>query len=188
MQTPLQITFRGMAPSEALEADIRERAGKLERLYSRISGMKVVIEQVERRHLQGNHFQVHVDLVVPGRELVASRDATTDGRHEDAFVAVGDAFSAVRRRLQDHARRQRGEEKHHEGFAHGKVLSLSPKDGRGVIEDSQGREVQFTRNSVVDGAFHRLEVGDEVRFSEAEGTEFPTASTVHVVGKHHYVD
>ena len=31
MQVPLQVSFRGMAASEALEADIRERLDKLER-------------------------------------------------------------------------------------------------------------------------------------------------------------
>ena len=36
MQLPLQITFRDMEPSEAVEANIRERAERLERFYDHI--------------------------------------------------------------------------------------------------------------------------------------------------------
>jgi len=43
MQLPLQISFRDIPPSAAVEAKIRERADKLERYYDRINGCRVVI-------------------------------------------------------------------------------------------------------------------------------------------------
>jgi hypothetical protein len=35
--------------------------------------------------------------------------------HEDVYVPLHDAFDAARRQVDDHARAQRGEVKHHEG-------------------------------------------------------------------------
>ena len=44
MEKPLEITFRGLAPSPAIEANVRERAAKLERFFTDILSMQVVIE------------------------------------------------------------------------------------------------------------------------------------------------
>ena len=43
----------------------------------------------------------------------------------------------------------------------------------------------FHRNSVTDGKFDDLKVGQEVRFSEEAGTKGPQATFVRPVGKHH---
>jgi cold shock CspA family protein len=52
---------------------------------------------------------------------------------------------------------------------------------------ANGNEIYFHRNSVTDGAFEKLEVGDEVRFvaPHSESAEGPQASTVVALGKHH---
>ena len=98
MQKPLQITFRDMEPSEALEARIRAKAGKLDQIEHRITGCHVVVERLSARHRSGNDFAVRIDLRVPGREIVV------DGvRHEDAYVAVRDAFEAATRMLHEAA-------------------------------------------------------------------------------------
>jgi len=108
MQVPLQITFRQMETSPALEARIRQRAGELEQYCDRITACHVTVEaQHKRRHHQGNLFQVSIDLVVPGQEIAASSGRDLDHAHEDAHVAVRDAFDALRRRLEDHMRTAR---------------------------------------------------------------------------------
>ena len=43
----------------------------------------------------------------------------------------------------------------------------------------------FHKNSVVDTAFDKLDIGTEVRFVEEMGELGPQASTVHPIGKHH---
>jgi cold shock CspA family protein len=102
-------------------------------------------------------------------------------------VAVRDAFDAVRRQLEDHVRRRRGDVKTHDAPSHGRVASLFAERDYGFIEASDGSEVYFHRNSVVGGGFDKLAVGDEVRFSfhAEEGEKGPQASTVVAVGKHH---
>jgi cold shock CspA family protein len=55
----------------------------------------------------------------------------------------------------------------------------------GRIRTDDGREIYFHRNSVINGGFDRLEIGDQVRFNEGQGDVGPQATTVKVAGKHH---
>ena len=109
MQIPLQITIRDMEHSDALEAHIREKASKLDELFDRIVSCRVVVEMPHKHHHQGKQFNVRIDIGVPGSEIVVNRD-----NHEDVFVALRDAFDAAKRRLEDYARKIRGDVKKHE--------------------------------------------------------------------------
>jgi len=113
MQIPLEIKFRRMEPSEAVEANIREKVAKLERHYDRIVSCRVVVEAPHRRQSKGKLFAVTVNVAVPGKELVVNHTGSKDRAHEDAYVAIRDAFAAAGRQLEDHARKVRGEVKTH---------------------------------------------------------------------------
>jgi cold shock CspA family protein len=182
MQVPLQISFRNMPPSPAVEADIREKTAKLEEFYDRITSVRVVVETPHRQHRQGKLFHVRVDVRVPGRELVVRREPAQHHEYEDVHVAVRDAFDAAKRQIEDYAREMRGTVKTHDAPPQGRIVRLDPEGGYGFIAASDAREVYFHRNSLVDAEFDRLRVGDEVRFAEELGEEGPQASTVHLVG------
>jgi len=183
MQVPLQISFRDMEPSAAVEDKIRERAAKLDRYYERIMGCRVVVEAPHRRHHQGKLYHVRVDLTVPQGELVVSREPVDHHAHEDVYVAIRDAFDAAQRRLADYARRQRGDIKVREAPPVVRVSRLFPTEGYGFIATPDGREIYFHRNSVVNDAFDRLQAGSEVQYVEEQGEKGPQASTVRLVGK-----
>jgi cold shock CspA family protein len=100
-------------------------------------------------------------------------------------VTVHEAFDAARRRLEDFAREQRGTVKAHDVPAHGEVVELST-EGYGFIQSGEQR-LYFNRASVLDDAFDDLTVGAAVAFVEEKGEKGPQASTVRVLGKHHYV-
>jgi ribosomal subunit interface protein len=104
----LQISFHGLPHSDALQQAIRERATKLEHFYDRIASCRVVVELAGHHKQHGNQYNVRVDLKVPGSEL-----AVTHEQSEDAQAAVRDAFDAVRRKLEDYVRKQRGDVKQH---------------------------------------------------------------------------
>jgi len=70
MKIPTQVTFRGFPHSEAVEANVRQKAEKLDRFYPNIKGCHVVLEAQHRYHQHGYLYHVSVDLTVPGRELV----------------------------------------------------------------------------------------------------------------------
>jgi ribosomal subunit interface protein len=113
MEIPVQVTFRNMSTSNALEAAVREKVAKLERFHPRILGCRVAVEAARHRHTKGNVFRVRIDVIVPHGEVVASSDTTAPAPHENAYMALRDAFHEVRRRLEDHAQRLRGEVKAH---------------------------------------------------------------------------
>ena len=121
MKLTPEITFRGMTRSEALEVDIRRKIEKLDRFFEHVMSCSVVVESQHRHHHKGNLYHVRVTLTVPGQELVASRDPEKHQAHEDAYVAVRDAFDAVRRQLEDYARKLRGDVKQHALPAHGRI-------------------------------------------------------------------
>jgi ribosomal subunit interface protein len=184
---PVQITFRDMPASEAVQQRILKKAEGLERYYERIVGCRVMVEESGKHRRNGRLFHVRVDLTVPGGELVVNRDPPRNQGHEDVYVAIRDAFDAARRQLEDFAQRQRREQKVHVAPPHGLVTQLEPQEGYGFIRSEDGIEVYFHRNALGDGAFERLEVGQQVRFAlhEDETRDGPQASSVTPIGKHH---
>lgn len=187
MKQPLQINFRDIPPSEAVEARVREKAAGLDKFYDQIMTCRVMIEAPHGHHHKGNLYHIGIDLTVPNGEIVINRDPKDHHAHEDVYVAIRDAFDAARRKLQDYARIQRGDVKSHEKPPHGTVSELVPHEDFGRIQTSDGREIYFHRNSFIDGDFDNLEIGDKVRFVEEAGEKGPQASTVHLIGKHNIV-
>ncbi len=177
MQRPLQITSRDFELTPAIEADIRERAEKLESYYDRITGCHVIIEAPVGHHRKGGPFDVRIDLKLPRGELTVTRQGA-----EDLTVAIRDAFDAARRRLEDHVRGLRGAVKAHEPPSSARVARIFAGEGYGFLETPDGREIYFHRNSVLDGRFDDLKAGTEVRFVEEAGEKGPQASTVAILG------
>jgi ribosome-associated translation inhibitor RaiA len=101
MQSPLQITFRDIQTSLTLEQRIREKASKLDAIYSRIIACHVMVERVQRHQRQGQLFNVHIRLTVPGGEIAVNRN-----EDEEIYVALRETFDAARRRLEGYVRKQ----------------------------------------------------------------------------------
>ena len=183
MQKPLQITSRDFSLNTAVEREIREKAAKLEKYFQHIIGCRVIVEAPGMHRHTGQHqhkggpFRVRIDLSVPGTELVADHQADKDLR-----VAIRNAFDAMRRQLEDHARLRRGATKTHEESPHGRVSTLFSQEGYGFIETTDKREIYFHRNSLARGSFDQLKVGMNVRFVEEPGEKGPQASTVTLIG------
>jgi cold shock CspA family protein len=190
MQSPLQITFRGIEPSEAIERRIRARAAELERFSDDITGCHVTVDLPHRRHQQGNLYRTRIDIRLPDEAIVVGQERRHDHAHEDVNVAIRDAFDAAVRRLEDYARKRRGQVKRHEAPTHGRVARLFPDEEYGFVTMPDGTDVYFHAHSVPGGGFDALEVGDEVRcvIAEGEGEKGPQASAVVPIGKHHIVD
>jgi cold shock CspA family protein/ribosome-associated translation inhibitor RaiA len=186
MQTPLVIAFEGIGHSDAIEARIREEASKLEQFHERITSARVVVARTQHRHHHGDTFRIRIHVQAPGGvDIHVNRDPSVTGRHEDIQVTITDAFDAARRQLQDAIRKQKGYTKSHETPPHGTIQMLLPDKDCGFITAADGREIYFHRNSVADGGFDELSVGEEVRFSEEAGDQGPRATIVQPVGKHH---
>ena len=198
-----------MAPSEVVEAHIREAAQKLDEFCDEIMGCRVLVEIPHQHHRKGKLYHVRIDLTVPGAEFVIkraprlvtdrparfrkapedveleeSRELSKYAAHDEIQLSIRDAFDAARRKLQDYARRRRGVLKLHEGSPHARVTKLFPDEGFGFLETADGREIYFHENSVLDSGFSRLKIGTEVHFVEELGEKGPQASTVTPVSHH----
>lgn len=102
MQQPIQITFRNIDHSDAIENAIRSKTEKLEALFDDITSCHVVIESPHKHHHKGRHYQVKLNIAVPGKELVVKRAPDKHNAHEDPYVAIRDAFDAARRQLKEY--------------------------------------------------------------------------------------
>ena len=200
MILPVQISFRGMKPSEAVEARVREEVAKLETFYQGIMRCRVVVELPHKHHKKGDLYHVRIDMTVPGAELVVKREPSLQAglrqidsekqsksyeahaAHKDVFVVIRDAFKEARRQLQDYARLVRGQTKAHIPQPSGRVSKLFPEEGYGFLETPDGNEIYFHKNSVLNDAFNRLAVGARVTFNEELGEKGVQASTVRAVG------
>lgn len=108
MDQPLQISFRNMDRSDAVEAAVRERVDKLERYVDHITSCQVMVEAPHRQHHKGKIYHIRIEIGLPGRpELVISRDPAAAHAHEDIFVAVRDAFDAADRQVEEMVRKRR---------------------------------------------------------------------------------
>jgi ribosome-associated translation inhibitor RaiA len=100
MKISVQVTFRHMDSSTAVEAAIHEQVERLERRHPGIDTCHVTIDAPHRHHQQGRHFQVRVQADGHGVAAVASRGSDLDPAHEDVYLALRDAFRALHRELE----------------------------------------------------------------------------------------
>jgi cold shock CspA family protein/ribosome-associated translation inhibitor RaiA len=183
MQTPLEIEFQGMTADESLRSIILDHIAGLEERFGRVTACRVAIRAPSEHHRKGGLYEVTIHLLLPqGREVDIGRTPSADERHADVQFAVNDAFKRARRRLQDHARRMRGQVKSHDALPVGTVTRVD--DSFGFLETTDGREVYFHRNSVLNGGFTQLAPGARVSFFEEVGNKGAQASTVKPLGKH----
>jgi len=101
-----------MSPSAAVETRVREHVEYLEQHFDRITACRVVIDAPPAHRNKGGPFSIHVDLTVPGREIHVNSERDDRTAHTDAYVALRDAFEAVKRQLDVHTRKRRDEAKH----------------------------------------------------------------------------
>jgi len=125
-------TFRNMPPSDAVIDRVQKEADKLNKYFDRITSCSVVIEAPNgHKNHHGEPFHVHIELGVPGKELVVAhnpparrmvdpeeevrvrKNHEVEGPHKDLYVAIRDAFLAIRRQLQDYVHCLRHEVKTH---------------------------------------------------------------------------
>ena len=107
MQTPLQITFRSMAHSDALAAHIQHRAEKLEHFFDRIVSCHVTIKLAGHHEHSGDRYEISIHVGLPGHELLASHSPSDSRYPESAHVTADRAFEEAERQLEDWVKRSR---------------------------------------------------------------------------------
>ena len=91
-----QITLRNLQRSTALQRRIRDLRDHLDRYHPRIINCRVTLEESSPKPHNGRVFTVTVAVRVPGHDFIANHQ-----HDEDIYVALHQAFDAVRRQLID---------------------------------------------------------------------------------------
>src|ERR1700732_5603177 len=92
MQLPVNITYRGVDKSDAIEQLVLDKAERLEKFCDHINRCDVAIEQPNHAHQKGNPFRVRIDVhVAPRHELVAEERQMDNGSHKPLNKAIHDA-------------------------------------------------------------------------------------------------
>jgi ribosomal subunit interface protein len=179
MEIPLELAFHNVDPSPKLEQRIRERVDKLHRFFDRIVSCRVTVSVPHRSQANALTYHVRVEVRVPGKELVVSRDPGDQRGHFDPYVVVRDAFDAMQRQLESHSRKVRGEVKTPAAPLQGRVVRTFADHG--FIATTDGREVYFHRNSVVGTDFGKLGKGEPVELVIASDDESPIGAQATTV-------
>ena len=142
MILPLQTTFRNMDASPAVAVRVQKEAERLGRYFDRITSCRVLVEAPHRHHLHGESFHIRIELRVPGKELVVAHEPTlrheeqseshkhleVKGPHKNVYLAIRDAFKAMRRQLQEYVHCLRHEVKtHHPSAEESSLFSRQEK-------------------------------------------------------------
>jgi cold shock CspA family protein len=166
-QLPLQITFRGIDHSQAVEAAIRQRATRLARFGGLIQRFHVTVDMPHQHRHRGNHFAIRIEITTPQGEVVVSRDPSLDDSHKDFQSVLRDTFDAAARQLESDAQRSQPGAKDRDHPPPGRVTRLFPDQGYGFFTTVEGEDVYFNQHSVRGASFAQLSIGSEVSFTIA---------------------
>jgi cold shock CspA family protein len=185
MKVPLEITYRDIDKSDAIDSLVHEKVAKLEQVCNYISSCHIAIEKIHDRPKSGSPYRVRIDMTVPpSHELVAESNPGEGVQYDALDVVIRDAFDAARRQLKELNERQRKRVKTHEAQETTAIVTkLFREDGYGFIKTFDDQEVYFHRNSVLHNDFDRIEIGTGVHFFVTDGENGPQASTVRIVDK-----
>ncbi|MGY8961621.1 MAG: HPF/RaiA family ribosome-associated protein [Alphaproteobacteria bacterium] len=96
-----EIVFEGMESSEAVRDRIEGEIEKLERFHDRITSCRVVLHAPNNHKTHGGLFETRIHMALPGhQEVNVAHTHHKDHAHENAYLAIRDAFAAARKQLQ----------------------------------------------------------------------------------------
>ncbi|RDI37575.1 HPF/RaiA family ribosome-associated protein [Aquicella lusitana] len=96
----LQITVRSISDSPTIEYHIRKHFAKLNRIYSKISNCRVIIDVPQNHKHKGKIFSVSIDITIPGKELISRKQS------QNLYIAIRNSFAAIEKLLEKHIKRK----------------------------------------------------------------------------------
>lgn len=102
MNTPLEIAFKGLDKSAAIEAKIAEKAARLEKHFDRMTHCRVVVSAPNKHAHKGKVYEVKIDIGIPEHApIIVTHESNVGNATEDLSIALRDAFASAQRRLDD---------------------------------------------------------------------------------------
>jgi cold shock CspA family protein/ribosome-associated translation inhibitor RaiA len=188
MQVPLKISFHNMDTSEGMEARVRERVDRLEKMCDCIISCRIALEAPHKQPHRST-VGISISVSVPGKEIVVKREQRQHESRGDSYQVIGVAFDVAERQLEDYLRVMRHDVKNHDGPSYARIIRFYPEQEYGFIETPTNTNVYFHRAVVQEKDFEALNIGSEVLYTLAaeEGPMGPQASKVQLVRGQHAV-
>ena len=190
MQIPLEIAFRNIEEPSAIEAAIRDHVGRLERIYRRMIGCRVRVDQRNRNVNETIPPVVHIEISVPGhKDIIVAHEAGHLQRKfqaPDVRNAVNEAFRIAEQRLSKYKEKitdhgiAASEHEATQEFR-GQIAELHPEKNSGFLMTKEGGLLYFHRNSLLIGDFDKLRRGDDITYVENVGDTGPIATKVRLI-------
>ncbi len=179
MRLPLEVTYRGLDASAAMDALIREQAERLRRFHRHLIACRVTLETTHKNgEADAISYRVRVELSLPGDPIIASHDRSHHQPNFDPYAAIRQAFGVAERQLKSRTGRRKSRRRHSQGAPIARVDRLFADLGYGFLQTMDGQHIYFHENSVVDVAFEDLNTGDSVHYEMTQGEDGPQATTV----------
>lgn len=188
MQVPVEIAFHNIQRSDWVEESIREKIGRLERIFERLVACRVRVEKRASNASNSIPPVVRIELGVPGhKDIVVSHEPEhlqQKFADPDMRNAINEAFRIAERQLVAFKEQLKGRTKAPQSDAQnqflGQVAELEQGRDHGFLLTKEGGLLYFHRNSVLSGDFETLKRGDQVHYVENIGDTGPTAIKVRI--------
>ncbi|MDF1764587.1 MAG: HPF/RaiA family ribosome-associated protein [Oleibacter sp.] len=95
----LEISFRDMEHSDAIEHQIREKADRLTDLFDNITGIRAVVAIPHNHSQKGKIAHISLEVGIPGELIAITHDHHDKHEHENLYVALRDAFEKAQRKI-----------------------------------------------------------------------------------------
>ena len=106
MTTLVEVHFHGIEKSDAVEQRVREKVGKLQSHFERMTSCRVGIEATQRTPQKPKVYQIKIEIGVPRRKpIVVSHERVGSHASEELSLALRDAFEAALRKVNGTAAR-----------------------------------------------------------------------------------
>ena len=100
MNAPVEVHFHGIQRSEAIEQRVRDKVGKLEKHFERMTSCRVVLEATQRTALKPKVYCIKIEIGVPRqRPIVVCHERVGSHASEELTMALRDAFEAALRKV-----------------------------------------------------------------------------------------
>jgi ribosome-associated translation inhibitor RaiA len=167
MQQALQITFKEIPHSHAIEARIHRHIKKLEQIGGEdIISCHVVIQRLENHPRLPKIYLVEVLVSVPGRQFVANKNPD-----ENIWRAIRRPIEDVCMQLKSYMDKAMHKKfKSHPRLLHGVITRLFEDFGF-ILGTDQITEYYFNSSHLVWPKFDKLQIGTPVHFIEFIGDD-----------------
>jgi len=160
MSASVDIVVKNVESTEAIQSRIQRNVEKLPLFHNNIEFCKVIVDVPQKHKYQGKLFTVHIEIGVPKKRLVVNRKVD-----ENLYIAIREAFAAMKRQLDEYNHKQKNHIKQHPETLRGKITRLY--SDYGFIESSDGREFYFNESSLLHPDFEAVDIGTPVHFLES---------------------